>query len=267
MGPLRESFNRTSETFGSAWNWNLSPRQPCALHCGMRIRLSVPQVLCSTLSFFLLAHEAGANAAEAGWVELFNGKDLSGWVQRGGKANYAVEDGVIVGSSVLGTDNSFLCTQKEYSDFILELDFKVDPKLNSGVQIRSECFEKAKTWDVDGKEIKIPAGRVHGYQVEIDMEPANKRWWTAGIYDESRRGWLYPGITGRGQEGVHGSRREAEQAGRVESSESRGARNLDPHLAERRTTGVNPRHPDAQGLHWLAGARRGQRQGKGKPEG
>jgi hypothetical protein len=162
----------------------------------MRIRLSVPGVLCSTLSLFLLAHEAGAIAAEAGWVELFNCKDLTGWVQRGGKANYAVEDGMIVGSSVLGTDNSFLCTQKEYTDFILELDFKVDPKLNSGVQIRSECFEKAKTWQVDGKEIKIPAGRVHGYQVEIDMEPANKRWWTAGIYDESRRGWLYPGSLG-----------------------------------------------------------------------
>lgn len=172
----------------------------------MRIRLSVPQVLCSTLSFLLLAHAAGANAAETGWVELFNGKDLSGWVQRGGKANYAVEDGVIVGSSVLGTDNSFLCTQKEYSNFLLELDFKVDPKLNSGVQIRSECFEKAKTWDVDGKEIKIPAGRVHGYQIEIDMEPANKRWWTAGIYDESRRGWLYPGSIG-------GDKKEFTEAG------------------------------------------------------
>jgi len=162
----------------------------------MRIRLSVPQVLSSALSLFLLSQQTDAFAAETGWLELFNGKDLMGWVQRGGKANYAVEDGVIVGSSVLGTDNSFLCTQKEYTDFILELDFKVDPRLNSGVQIRSECFEKAKTVQVDGKEIKVSAGRVHGYQVEIDMEPTNKRWWTAGIYDESRRGWLYPGSLG-----------------------------------------------------------------------
>jgi hypothetical protein len=162
----------------------------------MRIRLCLPEVLCSALSLFLLAHEGGADAAEPGWVDIFNGKDLTGWVQRGGKAKYAVEDGMIVGSSVLGTDNSFLCTRKEYSDFILELDFKVDPRLNSGVQVRSECVETAKVLQADDKEIKVPAGRVHGYQVEIDMEPANKRWWTAGLYDESRRGWLYPGLLG-----------------------------------------------------------------------
>jgi hypothetical protein len=162
----------------------------------MRIRLNLFGIICSASILINLAGEAGAGAAEAGWVDLFNGKDLTGWVQRGGKANYAVENGVIVGSSVLDTDNSFLCTQKEYSDFILELDFKIDPRLNSGVQIRSECFEAAKVLQADGKEIKVPADRVHGYQVEIDMEPANKRWWTAGLYDESRRGWLYPGSLG-----------------------------------------------------------------------
>jgi hypothetical protein len=105
-------------------------------------------------------------------------------------------DGAIVGHTVLNTDNSFLCTQELYSDFELELEFKVDPQLNSGVQVRSECFAAAKKIEAEGKTISIPAGRVHGYQVEIDMEPANKRWWTAGIYDEARRGWLYPGTLG-----------------------------------------------------------------------
>ena len=168
----------------------------CALHKSMLIHSSFLRVPTLASVLLVLACSPRADAAEAGWVDLFNGKDLTGWVQRGGKAKYAVEDGMIVGSSVLGTDNSFLCTQKNYSDFILELDFKVDPKLNSGVQVRSECFEEAKTLQADGKEIKVPAGRVHGYQVEIDMEPANKRWWTAGLYDESRRGWLYPGSLG-----------------------------------------------------------------------
>jgi hypothetical protein len=139
-------------------------------------------------------------AAEEGWGNLFNGKDLTGWVQRGGKAKYTVNDGVIVGSTVLNTDNSFLCTEKDYGDFILELDFKVHPSLNSGVQVRSECFETATTLTVGGKEIKIPAGRVHGYQVEIDMDPARKRWWTGGLYDEARRGWLYPGELGGSKE-------------------------------------------------------------------
>lgn len=118
---------------------------------------------------------------------LFDGKTLSGWVHRGGKAQYAVEDGCIVGKTVLETGNSFLCTEREYSDFVLELDFKVDPKLNSGVQIRSECFPKATTVTVGEKKIEIPAGRVHGYQVEIDP---SKRAWTGGLYDEGRRAWL-----------------------------------------------------------------------------
>jgi len=124
--------------------------------------------------------------------DLFNGKDLTGWVQRGGKAKYHIEGKEIVGTSTLDTPNTFLCTEKTYGDFILEYDFKVDPKLNSGVQIRSECFDKPTELVWEGKTNKIPANRVHGYQVEIDPDVNRKRMWTAGLYDESRRGWLYP---------------------------------------------------------------------------
>ena len=85
------------------------------------------------------------------------------------------------------TGNSFLCTEKDYGDFVLELEFKVDPALNSGVQIRSQCFDEPKEFEKDGKKSKIPAGRVHGYQVEIDPL---ERAWSGGIYDEGRRGWL-----------------------------------------------------------------------------
>jgi len=92
----------------------------------------------------LLACATCVIAAEAGWVDLFNGKDLTGWVQRGGKANYTVEDGMIVGSSVLNTDNSFLCTQKEYSDFILELDFKVDQGSIPGCRSAANVLRRLK---------------------------------------------------------------------------------------------------------------------------
>lgn len=132
-----------------------------------------------------------APAAEV-WQDLFNGKDLTGWVQRGGKARYQVDGADIVGSSTMETPNSFLCTAKTYGDFILEYDFKVDEKLNSGVQIRSECFDAPTEFVWEGKTIKIPAGRVHGYQIEIDPDVPRKRMWSAGIYDESRRGWLFP---------------------------------------------------------------------------
>ncbi|NJM38956.1 MAG: DUF1080 domain-containing protein, partial [Akkermansiaceae bacterium] len=131
-------------------------------------------------------------AAEEKWVELFNGKDLEGWVQRGGTATYKVEDGVIVGTSASKIPNSFLCTKKDYSDFILEYEFKIDPRLNSGVQIRSQSLPSPIEVTWEGKVIKIPAGRVHGYQIEIDPNPYNNRMWSGGIYEESRRGWLYP---------------------------------------------------------------------------
>lgn len=138
-------------------------------------------------AFILALAAAAAPASEDGFVPLFNGKDLSGWVQRGGQARYRVEDGAIVGTSVPNTPNSFLCTEKEYADFILELEFKVDPGLNSGVQIRSQCFNEPRDVEIGGKKFKIPAGRVHGYQVEIDPSP---RAYSGGIYDEGRRGWL-----------------------------------------------------------------------------
>lgn len=134
-----------------------------------------------------------ASAEDDGFVDLFNGKDFVGWEQHGGTARYTVEDGAVVGTSVPKTGNSFLCTKKHYGDFILELDFKVDEGLNSGVQIRSEVFDKetiVKYKKSDGtiEEKMIPADRVHGYQVEIDP---SSRAWSGGIYDEARRGWLY----------------------------------------------------------------------------
>ncbi len=126
-------------------------------------------------------------ADNEGLKPLFDGKSLDAFTQHGGKAKYTVEDGVIVGTSVPSTPNSFLCTNKQYGDFILELEFQVDPPLNSGVQIRSEVFDEPKEVQAGDKTIKIPAGRVHGYQVEIDP---SSRAWTGGIYDEGRRGWL-----------------------------------------------------------------------------
>ena len=114
--------------------------------------------------------------AEEVWQKLFDGKTLDGWIQRGGEAKYHVEDGIIVGTTVAGTSNSFLCTAKIYGDFILELEFKVHPEMNSGVQIRSNSYPEYRD------------GRVHGYQIEIDP---SDRAWTGGIYDEARRGWLY----------------------------------------------------------------------------
>ena len=112
---------------------------------------------------------------DEGWVALFDGKSTAGWGQRGGKAVYTVEEGALVGRTVLDTPNSFLCPPKEYADFVLEFEVWVDPKLNSGVQVRSASRPDYRN------------GVVHGYQIEIDP---SERAWSGGIYDEQRRGWL-----------------------------------------------------------------------------
>ena len=117
------------------------------------------------------------HAAETGtWKSLFDGKTLKGWKQHGGKATYAVgDDGAIVGTSAPNTPNTFLCTNREYGDFVLEYEYFPHPTLNCGVQFRSKILEKDD--------------RVWGYQCEID--PSDRKW-SAGIYHEAGRGWLYP---------------------------------------------------------------------------
>lgn len=118
--------------------------------------------------------------AQNGWQSLFDGKSFSGWNKVAGDAKYEISDNAIVGITTSNTPNTFLITEKTYGDFILELEFKIDDvKTNSGIQFRSHL-------DKDGNEGK---GLVYGYQYELDPSP---RSWTAGIYDEGRRGWLYP---------------------------------------------------------------------------
>ncbi|MBN1588037.1 MAG: DUF1080 domain-containing protein [Pirellulales bacterium] len=115
--------------------------------------------------------EPATDEAEEGFVSLFDGRSLDGWRKEGGGATYSVEDGTIVGRVGPGA-NTFLCTKKDYADFILKLELKFDVPVNSGIQVRSHVDKK---------------GRVFGYQCEVD--PTNRAY-SGGIYDERRRGWL-----------------------------------------------------------------------------
>ena len=113
--------------------------------------------------------------AEQGWVELFDGSTLVGWEQRNGTAHYRIEDGAIVGKTTDGSPNSFLCTTGKYGDFEIEFEVKCDPRLNSGMQIRSKS--------------KADSGRVFGPQVEIESTKAGGL--SGYVYGEATgRGWL-----------------------------------------------------------------------------
>ncbi|HMG67924.1 MAG TPA: DUF1080 domain-containing protein [Chitinophagaceae bacterium] len=117
---------------------------------------------------------------EGKWINLFDGKTLNGWKKGAGDAEYKVENGTIAGTTVVASSNSFLITEKEYDNFVLELEAKIDDTTsNSGIQLRSHV-------DPNGNNGK---GKVFGYQYELD--PSSRKW-SAGIYDEGRRDWLYP---------------------------------------------------------------------------
>ncbi len=144
-------------------------------------KIAMKQIFFLSSILFLLTNVNAYSQEESGWKNLFDGKTLNGWKKLGGKAEFKVENGVIVGSTVVNSEgNTFLCTEKEYSDFVLELDIKVDDSTsNSGVQFRSH-------YDPEGYSGK---GKVYGYQYEID--PSDRKW-SGGIYEEARRAWLYP---------------------------------------------------------------------------
>ena len=131
--------------------------------------------------FIAVALSASLSAAE--WTNLFNGKNLKGWIQKNGTATYRIEGDAITGKTDEGSPNSFLCTKKLYGDFELQFEVKVANELNSGVQIRSQTKPVPD-------DSPVEFGRVNGPQVEIEASGANGA--EAGyVYGEATgRGWL-----------------------------------------------------------------------------
>ena len=130
----------------------------------------------------LLFIAANCVAQNKEWQSLFDGKTLNGWKQVTGSAPYSVENGMIVGTTIDKSPNSFLVSDQKFTgDFVLEMETMLsDVNTNSGIQFKSNFDPKAN----NGK------GRVYGYQYELD--PSSRKW-SGGIYDEGRREWLYPG--------------------------------------------------------------------------
>lgn len=121
---------------------------------------------------------AACSAAEPGFTDLFNGKDLTGWKKVNGNGEFKIEEGQIIGFGEKVKSNTFMRTEKTYKNFDFRFEMKFDDLTgNSGMMFRG--LQK------DGAD-----GRVYGYQCEHDN--GKKRAWTAGLYDEARRGWLAP---------------------------------------------------------------------------
>ncbi|MEY4939102.1 MAG: hypothetical protein RIQ93_837 [Verrucomicrobiota bacterium] len=106
-----------------------------------------------------------------GWVSLFNGKDLTGWVKVG-EEKWEVEEGGVIHGRGISTSYGYLRTEKKYVDFQMSLRFKCEADGNSGVFFRTE-FEPGST--------KI----AHGLQFEIDRVVGRH---TGGIFGDGHRG-------------------------------------------------------------------------------
>jgi hypothetical protein len=116
------------------------------------------------------------------WNVLFDGKTLNGWTEKTKEGSFKVEDGTIVGTMISGKGTTFLCSNKEYSDFELEFDTKlINRELNSGVQIRSRCK------DATGKQT---FGAVYGPLVEINGKKDSSK--SGYIYGQGWKSWISP---------------------------------------------------------------------------
>jgi|GEM_PF-3199225 len=106
------------------------------------------------------------------FVSLFNCKDLEGWKNPYAWGTAEVVDGEI---HLTADRKFFLVTERTYSDFVLEAEICLPATgaANSGIMFR--CH--------------VEPDKVFGYQAECDPK---ERAWTGGLYDEGRRGWLYP---------------------------------------------------------------------------
>ncbi len=119
-----------------------------------------------------------------GWQSLFDGKTLNGWSVKSGIAKFEVVDNAIVGTTVEGSPNTFLCSDKTFKDYELIFDVLLDNnELNSGIQTRSKL-----------KGDKY-GGRVYGPQVEIMLSPGHSGF----VYAEATgKGWASEGPNKKG---------------------------------------------------------------------
>lgn len=147
----------------------------------------------------LAATVAGLTAAD--WVSLFDGKTLNGWVIKGPPAKVEVLDGELVVTPVvnenppggrpqgIGPASTYLVSAKEYGDFDLQFEVKMEPGANSGVQFRSTVAGPDTRVIVSSRtggerEEQFPEGGVFGYQFEIVGSQSGN---TGNVFDEGRR--------------------------------------------------------------------------------
>jgi hypothetical protein len=127
------------------------------------------------LMLLLVLGALAETPTKAGWVSLFNGKDLSGW-KANGDEKWVAEQGTILGEST-ANKYGYLTTEKTYRNFDLRLKFKGEADGNSGLFLHSRItgIDPAHGPDIEGM------------QVEVDPSPGKH---TGGLYESAGREWV-----------------------------------------------------------------------------
>ncbi len=153
----------------------------------MKTHLCAILLLVAALSF---VSPSQSQADDEGFVSLFNGKDLSDWVIVGKEQGWAVKDGVIRSEGAMS--GKWLRSNKQYEDFVLNVEWRLSKGGNSGVFIR--VAEKGLPW-------------FSGYEVQISNAPRDEKHCTGSLYgfvavnprpDESADKWHKFEITCKG---------------------------------------------------------------------
>ena len=145
---------------------------------------SIKQTLALTAMLALLAPlvlASGGAKKEAGFVPLFNGENLDGWI--GDKNSYAVENGAIASKEGGRGD---LMTEKTYGDFVLRFDFKLTPGANNGLGIRQKRDSDGSGFD--GIELQVIDNTAKKYEDLKVYQYHGSLYGVAG----AQRGYLKP---------------------------------------------------------------------------
>lgn len=121
-------------------------------------------------------------AQEDGFISLFDGKTLSGWV--GNKSSYLVKDGMIV-IEPQGGGGGNLYTEKEYGNFVFRFEFQLTPGANNGLGIHAPLEGDAA---YVGKELQILDNEAEKYAT---LQPYQYHGSVYGVIS-AKRGYLRP---------------------------------------------------------------------------
>ncbi len=166
-------------------------------------------------------------AAEAGFVTLFNGKDLTGWkLMHGFGPGYIIENGILVAPADGGGN---LFTENEYANFVFRFEFRLSPNGNNGVGIRAPLEGDAA---YQGMEIQILDD--NGPEYKGKLHPAQ---YTGSVYDviAAKQGHVKPA----GQ----WNREEITASGRHITVKLNGATIVDADLDSVKDPAVLKKHP------------------------